>query len=70
MDAVNRPYAPYEEIGTKRDGEWIQLSTNVLQIEPAEVPNLRTLRLGDTRVSPAGMEKLRQTLPKCKIELQ
>ncbi|HBI69213.1 MAG TPA: glutamate--cysteine ligase, partial [Massilia sp.] len=33
MDAVNRPYAPYEAIGTKKDGEWVQLSTNVLQIE-------------------------------------
>ncbi|MET0982978.1 MAG: glutamate--cysteine ligase, partial [Telluria sp.] len=29
MDAVNRPYPPYAAIGTKRDGEWIQLSTNV-----------------------------------------
>lgn len=31
--AVNQPYAAYEAIGTQRDGQWIQLSTNVLQIE-------------------------------------
>jgi glutamate--cysteine ligase len=26
-NAVNQPYPPYAELGTKRDGEWIQLST-------------------------------------------
>ena len=31
--AVSQPYAPYAEIGTRRDGEWVQLNTNLLQIE-------------------------------------
>jgi glutamate--cysteine ligase len=32
-DAVTRPWPPYEAIGTHRNGEWIQLNTNLLQIE-------------------------------------
>ncbi|EJN09543.1 glutamate--cysteine ligase [Herbaspirillum sp. YR522] len=31
--AVSEPYPPYEAIGTKRDGEWVQINTNILQIE-------------------------------------
>lgn len=31
--AVSQPWPDYEAIGTHRDGEWIQLNTNVLQIE-------------------------------------
>ncbi|MFC0711494.1 glutamate--cysteine ligase [Azorhizophilus paspali] len=31
--AVSTPYAPYAAIGAQRDGEWLQLNTNVLQIE-------------------------------------
>jgi len=31
--AVTQPWPEYEAIGTHRDGEWIQLNTNVLQIE-------------------------------------
>ena len=45
MDAVNRPYAPYAEIGTKKDGEWIQLSTNVLQIENEYYSTIRPKRV-------------------------
>jgi glutamate--cysteine ligase len=45
MDAVNRPYAPYAAIGTKRDGEWIQLSTNVLQIENEYYSTIRPKRV-------------------------
>ena len=45
MDAVNRPYPPYQEIGTKRDGEWIQLSTNVLQIENEYYSTIRPKRV-------------------------
>jgi len=45
MDAVNRPYAPYAEVGTKRDGEWIQLSTNVLQIENEYYSTIRPKRV-------------------------
>ncbi|OON59466.1 glutamate--cysteine ligase [Massilia sp. KIM] len=45
MDAVNRPYAPYAAIGTKKDGEWIQLSTNVLQIENEYYSTIRPKRV-------------------------
>jgi glutamate--cysteine ligase len=45
MDAVNRPYAPYAELGTKQDGEWIQLSTNVLQIENEYYSTIRPKRV-------------------------
>jgi glutamate--cysteine ligase len=45
MDAVNRPYAPYQAIGTKKDGEWIQLSTNVLQIENEYYSTIRPKRV-------------------------
>ena len=31
--AVQQPYPPYEALGTKRNGEWWQINTNVLQIE-------------------------------------
>jgi glutamate--cysteine ligase len=45
MDAVNRPYEPYAAIGTKKDGEWIQLSTNVLQIENEYYSTIRPKRV-------------------------
>ncbi len=45
MDAVNRPYPPYAALGTKRDGEWIQLSTNVLQIENEYYSTIRPKRV-------------------------
>lgn len=31
--AVQKPYPPYEEIGLRRDGEWVQINTHILQIE-------------------------------------
>jgi glutamate--cysteine ligase len=45
MDAVNRPYEPYAAIGTKKDGEWVQLSTNVLQIENEYYSTIRPKRV-------------------------
>jgi glutamate--cysteine ligase len=45
MDAVNRPYPPYQALGTKQDGEWIQLSTNVLQIENEYYSTIRPKRV-------------------------
>ncbi|MYN05725.1 glutamate--cysteine ligase [Pseudoduganella aquatica] len=43
--AVNQPYAPYAEIGTKKDGEWVQLSTNVIQIENEYYSTIRPKRV-------------------------
>jgi glutamate--cysteine ligase len=45
MDAVNRPYQPYAEVGTKQNGEWVQLSTNVLQIENEYYSTIRPKRV-------------------------
>ncbi|MES2018789.1 MAG: glutamate--cysteine ligase [Pseudomonadota bacterium] len=52
MDAVNRPYKPYEALGTKKGGEWIQLSTNVLQIENEYYSTIRPKRVIKTGERP------------------
>ena len=43
--AVATPYPPYVEIGTHKDGEWIQLNTNILQIENEYYSNIRPKRV-------------------------
>ncbi len=43
--AVSTPYPAYEAIGTKQDGEWLQLNTNVLQIENEYYSNIRPKRV-------------------------
>lgn len=43
--AVSTPYPAYEAIGTRRDGEWIQLNTNVLQIENEFYSSIRPKRV-------------------------
>jgi glutamate--cysteine ligase len=43
--AVATPYAPYVEMGTHKDGEWIQLNTNVLQIENEYYSTIRPKRV-------------------------
>ena len=43
--AVNQPYPPYAELGVKKDGAWIQLSTNVLQIENEYYSTIRPKRV-------------------------
>ena len=43
-DAVSQPWPDYQKIGTHRDGEWIQLNTNVLQIENEYYSSIRPKR--------------------------
>jgi glutamate--cysteine ligase len=43
-DAVTRPWPHYQAIGTRRNGEWIQLNTNVLQIENEYYSSIRPKR--------------------------
>jgi len=43
--AVGTPYPAYVEIGAKKDGEWLQLNTNVLQIENEYYSNIRPKRV-------------------------
>uniref|UniRef100_UPI00333E2036 glutamate--cysteine ligase n=1 Tax=Castellaniella defragrans TaxID=75697 RepID=UPI00333E2036 len=39
--AVTTPWPAYEALGTQRDGRWIQLNTNILQIENEYYSNIR-----------------------------
>jgi len=43
--AVRQPYPPYQEIGMRRDGQWVQLNTNVLQIENEFYATIRPKRV-------------------------
>ncbi|WP_454692083.1 glutamate--cysteine ligase [Achromobacter aloeverae] len=42
--AVTQPWEPYRRIGTHRDGQWIQLNTNILQIENEYYSSIRPKR--------------------------
>ncbi|ANN73958.1 glutamate--cysteine ligase [Bordetella bronchialis] len=42
--AVTMPWPAYEAIGTRRDGEWLQLNTNILQIENEYYSSIRPKR--------------------------
>lgn len=44
-EAIAAPYAPYAAIGTHRDGEWVQLNTNLLQIENELYATVRPKRV-------------------------
>lgn len=50
--AVATPYSPYVEIGTHKDDEWIQLNTNILQIENEYYSNIRPKRVTYTGERP------------------
>ncbi|MGG1945395.1 glutamate--cysteine ligase [Trinickia sp. NRRL B-1857] len=43
--AVSEPYPPYEAIGTHRGDEWVQINTNVLQIENEFYSTIRPKRV-------------------------
>lgn len=43
--AMNHPYLPYVELGTRRDGEWVQINTNRLQIENEYYSAIRPKRV-------------------------
>ncbi len=45
--AVSQPYAPYAEVGTHVDGQWVQLNTNLLQIENEYYSTIRPKRVID-----------------------
>ncbi len=50
--AVRQPYPAYDAIGTRRDGEWIQLNTNLLQIENEYYATIRPKRVIDSGERP------------------
>ena len=43
-EAVTTPWPAYEKLGTHRDGQWIQLNTNTLQIENEFYSSIRPKR--------------------------
>lgn len=50
--AVSTPYPPYQEIGTRKNGEWLQLNTNVLQIENEYYSSIRPKRVANSGERP------------------
>lgn len=52
-NAVTTPWPAYEAIGTHRDGKWIQLNTNVLQIENEYYSSIRPKRIAEAGERPA-----------------
>ncbi len=53
--AVSQPYPPYAEIGTHRNGEWVQINTNILQIENEYYSTIRPKRVINTGERPIQM---------------
>lgn len=51
-EAMQQVYPPYEEIGVKRDGKFVQLNTNVLQIENEYYSDIRPKRVTDSGEKP------------------
>ena len=49
---MGTPYPPYVEVGTHKDGEWVQLNTNILQIENEYYSNIRPKRVTYTGERP------------------
>ena len=43
--AVQKPYPAFEQIGLQQDGQWVQISTNVLQIENEYYATIRPKRV-------------------------
>ena len=43
--AVQQSYPPYEALGTRRDNEWVQINTNLLQIENEYYATIRPKRV-------------------------
>ncbi|MFA5522183.1 MAG: glutamate--cysteine ligase [Castellaniella sp.] len=57
--AVTTPWPDYEAIGTHRDGQWIQLNTNILQIENEYYSSIRPKRVTGRCERPATALMLR-----------
>lgn len=51
--ALHTPHPPYEEMGVKRDGRWLQLNANLLQIENEYYSYIRPKRVARSGESPS-----------------
>jgi len=47
LEAVSTPYPDYEAIGTRKDGQWLQINTNILQIENEYYSSIRPKRIAE-----------------------
>jgi len=61
-EAIAAPYAPYAEVGTHQQGEWVQLNTNLLQIENELYATIRPKRVGNAN------ERIMHALARAGIE--
>ena len=50
--AIQTPYQPYEDIGLKKDGNYLQLNTNLLQIENEYYSTIRPKRVARSGEKP------------------
>lgn len=50
--AVSTSYPAYEAIGTRKDGEWLQINTNILQIENEYYSSIRPKRITEGNERP------------------
>ncbi len=55
--AVRKPHPPYEQLGVKRDGEWVQINANVLQIENEFYATIRPKRVIKTGERPVEVDR-------------
>lgn len=52
QDALSKPYAPYEEIGLQKNGQYQQINTNLLQLENEFYGTIRPKRVGPSGERP------------------
>ncbi len=50
--AIHTPYPPYEKLGVKVDGKWLQLNANILQIENEYYSYIRPKRIAGSGERP------------------
>lgn len=52
LNAINTPYPQYKELGIKKDGEYLQLNSNILQIENEYYSDIRPKRVAKSGEKP------------------
>lgn len=52
QQALSTPYGPYQEIGMKEDGRYLQINTNLLQLENEFYGTIRPKRVGQSGERP------------------
>ncbi len=52
QDALSKPYAPYQDIGMQNEGHYLQINTNLLQLENEFYGTIRPKRVGQSGERP------------------